>query len=137
MYKKLHGKGGRRMAKRILVVDDEEDIRKAVKVTLVINGFEVDTAKNLDECMEKLKRRKPDLVLLDILMRKVVGVSALQSIKESFPETKIIVFSVIESEDFKRKCLELGAVDYITKPFDNEDLVRRVKKALGVQGGES
>jgi DNA-binding response OmpR family regulator len=119
------------VAKKILVVDDEEDIRKAVKLLLVINGFEVETAQTLEECLDKLKNKKPDLILLDILMRKVVGLSALQSIKRFYPQAKIITFSAIDSEHFKRTCKELGVVDYITKPFDNEDLVRRVKKAVG------
>lgn len=119
------------MAKRILVVDDEEDIRKAVKLLLVINGFEVDTAKSFEECMGILSRKKPDLILLDILMRKVVGVSELQAIRNVYPQAKIIIFSVIGNEQFKRKCQELGVVDYITKPFDNEDLVRRVREAVG------
>jgi len=120
-----------KVPKRVLVVDDEEEIRKAVKLLLVINGFEVETAQSLGECLDKLKRKKPDLILLDILMRKVVGLSALQSIKRSHTEAKIIIFSVIDDEQFKRTCKEQGAVDYITKPFDNEDLVRRVKKAVG------
>lgn len=119
------------MGKKILVVDDEEDIRKAVKLLLVINGFEVETAQNLEECLDKLKRKKPDLILLDILMRKVVGLSELQSIKKVYPQAKIIIFSVIENEQFKRACKELGVVDYVTKPFDNDDLVRRVKEAVG------
>ena len=119
------------MGKKILLVDDEEDIRKVVKLLLVINGFEVEAAQNLEECLDKLKRKKPDLILLDILMRKVVGLSALQSIRRVYPQAKIIIFSVIENEQFKRACKELGVVDYITKPFDNEDLVRRVKEAVG------
>jgi DNA-binding response OmpR family regulator len=91
----------------------------------------VDTAKSFEECMGILSRKKPDLILLDILMRKVVGVSELQAIRNVYPQAKIIIFSVIGNEQFKRKCQELGVVDYITKPFDNEDLVRRVREAVG------
>jgi DNA-binding response OmpR family regulator len=82
--------------------------------------------------MAKVRKKTPDLILLDILLPGVSGTSAVRSLMDSLSGTKIIMFSVISTDYFKNLCKELGAVDYITKPFDNEDLVRRVKKALRI-----
>ena len=119
------------MPKKILIVDDEPHTCEAVRLLLESEGLEVEVAHDLQECSAKLKKETPDLILLDILMPGVSGTSALQSLISSLSGTKIIMFSVISTDYFKKLCKELGAVDYITKPFDNEDLVRRVKKVLG------
>jgi DNA-binding response OmpR family regulator len=119
------------MSKKILVVDDEPHICEAVKLILDSEGFEVGIANNLQECTAKLKKGTPDLILLDILMPGVSGTSAIRSLVSSLPRTKIIMFSVVSTNYYKRLCKKMGAADYITKPFDNEDLVRRVKKVLG------
>jgi DNA-binding response OmpR family regulator len=116
--------------KKILVVDDEPHTCEAVKLLLESEGFRVEIAHDAQECLTKLKKETPDLILLDILMPGVSGTSAIRSLVSSFPRTKIIMFSVISTDYYKRLCKKLGAVDYITKPFDNEDLVRRVKKVL-------
>jgi DNA-binding response OmpR family regulator len=119
------------MPKKILIVDDEPHMCEAVKLLLESEGFEVVTAHNVQECMERIRKGTPDLILLDILLPGVSGTSAIRSLMDSLSGTKIIMFSVISTDYFKKLCRELGAVDYITKPFDNEDLVRRVKKVLG------
>jgi len=119
------------MSKKILVVDDEPYTCEAVKLLLESEGFGVDAAHTVEECMEKIKKESPDLILLDILLPGVSGTSAIQSLMSSLSGIKIIMCSVISTDFFKKLCKELGAVDYITKPFDNEDLVRRVKKVLG------
>jgi len=119
------------MLKKVLIVDDAPHTCKAVKLLLESEGFEVEIANNVQECTAKLKKETPDLILLDILMPGVSGTSALRSLINSLAGIKIIMFSVISTDYYKKLCEELGAADYITKPFDNEDLVRRVKKALG------
>jgi DNA-binding response OmpR family regulator len=118
------------VSKKILVVDDEPHICEAAKLVLEREGFEVGVAHNSQDCVAKLKKETPDLILLDILMPGVSGTSAIKSLMSYLPRTKIIMFSVISTDYYKRLCKKLGAVDYITKPFDNEDLVRRVKKVL-------
>lgn len=116
------------MPKKILVMDDEPHICKAVKLVLEGEGFEVGIAQTWPECTAKLKKEKPDVILLDILMPKIAGTSALRSITKSYPQTKVMMLSVVSSNYYKKLCKELGAVDYITKPFNNKDLVRKVKK---------
>jgi DNA-binding response OmpR family regulator len=120
------------MAKKILVLDDDPNIRKAVKVLLESEGFKVKTAQDWQECLTKLQREKPDLILLDILMPTIVGISALRLIKESIPQTKVIMLSVLGSKIYRQLSSELGAVDFITKPFDNRALIQRIKRALGM-----
>jgi DNA-binding response OmpR family regulator len=122
---------GEGMPKKILVVDDEPHTCEAVRLLLESEGFKVEIANTVQECAAKVKKETPDLVLLDILLPGVSGTSAIRSLMNSLSGIKIIMFSVISTDYFKKLCKELGAVDYITKPFDNEDLVRRVKKALG------
>jgi len=121
------------MAKKILVVDDEPNIRRVVKLVLESGGFDVDTAQDSQECMSKLKEKDPDLVLLDILMPKVPGTSVLQSIMKTRPGTKVIMLSVIQSDFHKQLCKEMGAIGYITKPFNNDDLVQAVKNSISVK----
>jgi DNA-binding response OmpR family regulator len=121
------------MSKKILVVDDEPKIRQAVKLVLECEGFEVATAKDWQECASKLREEKPDLVLLDILMPEVPGTSILSSITKSHPKTKVVMLSVIQSDFYKQFCRDMGAVDFITKPFENDDLVRRVKKSISLR----
>jgi len=118
------------MSKKILVLDDDPHIRKAVKLLLEAEGFKVGTAGDWQECLEKLDKDKPDLILLDILMPTIVGISALRLLRKSLPQVKVIMLSVLGSKIYKQLSSELGAVDFITKPFDNQDLVRRVKLAL-------
>ncbi|MBC7219223.1 MAG: response regulator [Hadesarchaea archaeon] len=120
------------MAKKILVLDDDPSISKAVKILLESEGFKVKTAQDWQECLAKLKKEKPDLILLDILMPTIVGISALRLIRESLPQTKVIMLSVLGSKICRQLSSELGAVDFITKPFDNQDLIQRVKRALGM-----
>ena len=119
------------MPKKILVLDDDPHIRKAVKVLLEGEGFEVGTAQDWQECLDKLEKERPDLILLDILMPTIVGISALRLIKESHPQTKVIMLSVLSTKIYKQLSIELGAADFITKPFDNKDLVQRVKQVVG------
>lgn len=116
--------------KKILVVDDDSDICKAVKLIFEKEGFKTLETQTLTGCLDILENEKPDVVLLDILMPDLVGTWALRSIKKSFPKTKVIMLTVLGGKYQKDLAAQLGAVDYITKPFDNEDLVRRVKQVI-------
>jgi len=120
------------MSKKVLVVDDEPNIRRVVKLVLESDGFDVATAQDAQECLNKLKEN-PDLVLLDILMPKVPGTSVLQSIMKTHPQTKVVMLSVIQSEFHKQLCKDMGAVGYITKPFNNKELVRVVKSSISLK----
>ena len=116
------------MAKKIMVVDDSRFIVKAVKTLLESEKFNVVPAYSGEECLSALKIEKPDLILLDILL-PMNGVDVLRVIKSS-SQAKVIMFSAMGQGQIIQECKRIGAVDYITKPFDNADLVRRVKGIL-------
>jgi len=121
--------------KKIMIVDDEESLVELVKAILEREGFEVIPAYNGDECLNKLEKLKPDLILMDMMMPKMTGKETTKKIREN-PKTKdikIIFLTVVRlSEIGKDGLKKLNVLDFITKPFDNADLVNRVKKLLGV-----
>ena len=122
------------MNKAILIVDDEDSIRELVSAVLSEEGFEVETASDGAECIEKLKTLKPSLVLLDMMMPGMSGRETCEKIRAN-PKTRglrIAFLTVAKfSESGKETLKKMNVADYITKPFDNDDLVKRVKKALG------
>ena len=117
------------MAKKIMVVDDEADIRSSVKTILEKEGYEVITAVNGDDFLKKLEKGKPDLILLDIMMPG----TPVREIVKKIKDVKISYLSVVRtSEAEKEKLLgQNNIVDFIQKPFDIKDLVKRVKKIVG------
>ena len=119
--------------KTIRVVDDEPHMIELVKAILETNGFSVETAENGKEALSKLEKIKPDLILLDMMMPGMSGREVCEKIREN-PKTKslkIVFLTVARFSEIGRKVLEdMKVTDYITKPFENEDLVKRVKKAL-------
>ena len=119
--------------KKIMVVDDEETLIELVTAILEGKGFEAIPAYNGKECLEKLKKIKPDLILMDMMMPGMSGRETTEMIRKD-PKTKTlkVVFLTVArfSETGKETLEKLKVSDYITKPFDNDDLVARVKKAL-------
>ena len=119
--------------KKIMVVDDEENLIILVKALLEDAGYEVITANNGEECLDKLKRVKPDLILLDMMMPGMSGREVCEKIREK-PKTKNIKVAFLTVARFSETGVEvlkkMGVMDYITKPFDNDDLLARVKKLL-------
>jgi CheY-like chemotaxis protein len=120
--------------KKILVVDDEESLIELVKAVLEEDNFEVTTAMDGKEALDKLKEVKPDLILLDMMMPGMSGREVCEKIR-SDPKTKNIKIAFLTvarfSETGRDVLKKMRVVDYITKPFDNKDLVKRVKKAIG------
>ncbi len=121
------------MAKKIMIVDDEESLVELVKALMEQENYEVIPAMSGKECLEKLKTVKPDLILLDMMMPGMSGREVCESIRKD-PETKdlkIAFLTVAKFSEAGKDVLEkMDVLDYITKPFDNQDLVKRVKKAL-------
>jgi DNA-binding response OmpR family regulator len=116
------------MAKKIMIVDDEPDIRDTVKTVLKKEGYEVVTASSGDDCLKRLYE-KPDLILMDIMMpgtptKDVVG--KIKGIKIAY--LSVVRVSEAEKEDLMKN---KNVVDYIQKPFDIKELIKRVKKILG------
>jgi len=117
------------MAKTIMVVDDEADIRSSVKLILEKNGYKVVTAVTGDDCLKQLKTTKPDLILLDIMMPGTPVKDIIPQIKG----TKIAYLSVVRTSEAEKEDLmkSKNIVDFIQKPFDINDLLTRVKKLTG------
>jgi two-component system, OmpR family, KDP operon response regulator KdpE len=116
-------------AGRILVVDDDPQIRRVMRVTLTGQGYEVDDAKSGDAALEKLREERFDLVLLDMNMPGVDGLEACRTIR-SQSEVAIIMLTVRDSEQDKIEALDAGADDYVTKPYNAPELLARIRAAL-------
>jgi DNA-binding response OmpR family regulator len=103
---------------KILVVDDEPEACDALKEFLSMKGYEVSTAQDGQTALRRLKKYKPQIVLLDVIMPGMNGIEVLQEIKKIDPKIGVIMVTVVTDEDQAKKTLELGAYDYITKPVD-------------------
>lgn len=117
---------------KILIAEDERDIRDLVAFTLTYGGYEVVTAINGAEAVEHTLKEKPDLVILDVRMPKMTGYEACIALKEN-AQTKdipIVFLSAKGQETEVGKGLEVGAVDYILKPFAPDELLKRLKEIL-------
>jgi diguanylate cyclase (GGDEF)-like protein len=120
------------MADNILVVDDDEDIVRVIRVNLQLEGYEVDTAHDGQAGLDKALETPPDLVLLDIMMPRMDGLTALKKMRShpSLASTSIVLLTARGLTEDRVKGLELGADDYITKPFDVVEMLARVKAVL-------
>ena len=119
------------MAIKILTVDDEADIRRLIQIKLKKAGFEVVTAVDGEDGVEKAKTEKPDLILMDVMMPKMDGITAVKKIKEEMdPAPLVMMLTAKGTEDDVMLGLVEGADDYIIKPFAPRELIARVKVAL-------
>ncbi len=116
-------------AGRILIVDDEPQIRRIMRTTLIGEGYEVEDAKTGEEGLEKVREFRPDLVLLDMNMPGMGGLVACREIR-SDTNIGVIMLTVRNSEADKVAALDAGADDYITKPFSTPELLARIRAAL-------
>src|SRR6478752_6260069 len=116
-------------AGRILVVDDEPQIRRIMRTTLTGSGYEVDDAKTGEEALLKVREFRPDLVLLDINMPGMGGLATCRAIR-SDASVAILMLTVRNSEADKVEALDAGADDFITKPFSTPELLARIRAAL-------
>ena len=114
------------MNKKILVVDDEKPISDIIKFNLIKEGYDIETAFDGEEALKKVYQFQPDLVLLDVMLPKLDGFQVCRRIRESF-NMPIIMLTAKEEEVDKVLGFELGADDYITKPFGMRELIARVK----------
>ena len=117
------------MSVRILVVDDEPQIRRVMRATLAAHGYAVTEAKSGEEALEKLGQAQQDLVLLDVKMPGMGGLEACRAIRVG-SEAAIIMLTVRNTEKDKVEALDAGADDYVTKPFSMPELLARIRAAL-------
>jgi two-component system OmpR family response regulator len=124
---------------RVLVVDDEPGVVSFVARALRGRGFDVDVAGGGDDALAKARDRRYDVVLLDLRMPGMNGVTVLRELREIRPDENIVVVSAAADTRIKVRCLELGASDFVAKPFELAELVARVaahaRRARGTGGG--
>ncbi len=111
---------------RVLVVDDEQRILNFLSSKLRVSGYEVITASNGVEALEQIQAQEPNLVVLDVLMPRMDGFETLKELR-TFSSVPVIILSAKETNADKIKGLELGADDYLAKPFSPDELIARIE----------
>jgi two-component system KDP operon response regulator KdpE len=114
---------------KILIVDDEPQIRRVLLTTLTSHGYTVAESKSGDDALEELRKERPDLILLDVNMPGRSGLETCREIRGS-SDVPIIMLTVRNSEKDKVQALDAGADDYVVKPFSSEELMARIRAAL-------
>jgi len=122
---------------RILVVDDESQITRVLRTTLSAHGYQVRTAGDGDEALEVMRDWPPDLVITDLSMPNMGGLELCRRVRAKKASLPIIVLSVRGEEKPKVDALDAGADDYVTKPFNMNELMARVRAALRRTGQEA
>ena len=117
------------MTGKLLVVDDEPQIRRVLKTALVAEGYQVEAARSADECFLKLREDRFDLVLLDMNMPGTSGVEACKEVRRH-SDIAIVMLTVRSEEADKVAALDAGADDYVTKPFSTPELLARIRAHL-------
>ena len=115
---------------RILIVDDESAIRRALRPPLMELGFQVAEASRGEEALQMMRAGVFEVVLLDVNMPGIGGVETLRRIRAFAPRLPILMLTVRDAEEEKVEALELGADDYVTKPFSTRELIARIRTAV-------
>ncbi len=115
---------------KLLVIDDAPYVLKALRDTLESHGYEVYDAVNGEEALARYREVNPDVVLMDVLMPRMDGVSATRCIKEYDPDAKIIIVTAMGKRGLEKDCIEAGASDFIMKPFKTKDLLRTINSLV-------
>ena len=121
------------MAKKILLVDDEPNITKLLSMRLKSSGYEVLTASDGAEGLEKARSQNPDLIILDLMMPKMEGYEVCRLLKfdEKYKHIPIIISSAKSTDEDRHLGEKVGADDYLSKPYDPEDLLQKINKYIG------
>ena len=118
---------------KILVVEDEEKIARLLELELEFEGYEVTKAEDGIEALEKYRTQPWDLILLDVMLPGIDRIEVLRRIRKNDPVTPVIMLTAKSSVDDKVTGLDLGANDYVTKPFSIEELLARIRACLRMQ----
>ena len=116
--------------RKILIVDDEEDVRLFLGDFLGDRDFRVEMAESGEEALEKIAKVQPDLVLLDVMMPGMDGIQCLEQIKQKYAKVHVIMITALKDETRMAKAKKLGARDYIVKPFSLSYLESELGKFL-------
>jgi two-component system KDP operon response regulator KdpE len=117
-------------AGRILIVDDDPKLRRALHSTLHSQGFDIAECPSGEQALREAKIQKFDVVLLDINMPGMGGIAACRELRRAFPNLQILMLTVRDSEQDKIQALEAGADDYVTKPFSIRELTARIRASM-------
>ena len=115
---------------KILIVDDDPDLRRAMSATLSALGFEITECATGEHAIQKIREHKLDAVLLDINMPGMGGIEVCKRVRQSHPRIQLLMLTVRDSEEDKIRALDAGADDYITKPFSIPELTARIRAAV-------
>src|SRR5476649_2702880 len=116
------------MNKKILVVDDDPDILEGISIILETEGFTVDTTSEAEKTYERIEKFNPDLILLDVLMSGSDGRTICKNLKSKANTKKIPVIMISADPSAKSGSLLAGANEFISKPFDIDDLIKAIRK---------
>lgn len=114
---------------QVLVVDDERQIRRFLRISLQANGYQVHEADTGHDALTRAAQLRPDLIILDIGLPDIIGVEVLRRLR-AWTQTPVIMLSVRDSDQDKVAALDAGADDYLTKPFSTDELLARMRVAL-------
>jgi DNA-binding response OmpR family regulator len=116
---------------KILIVDDEPDIAEVLGDRLEGEGYEVRIVHSARACYEAVAKETPGLIMLDIMMPGISGLEALVELRERHPEVPVLMVSASTVRNAAREAVEKGAAGFVLKPFDPEDLMRKVREIVG------
>lgn len=123
------------MPHTMLIVEDDVKLQEYLQGLFIKEGFAVWSAKDTTDALEILNKKVPDLVLLDLGLPNISGETLCREIKESYPDTKVVILTAKDRLDDVVQGFNIGADDYIKKPFQTEELVARIKARLRDNGG--
>src|SRR3990170_7897807 len=119
----------------VLIVDDEVGIRESIKMILK-HDYKVFSAKDAEEAFLQIKEHSPDVILLDIILPDIDGLKVLEKIKENDPDVIVIMITATKTIKTAVEAMKLGAYDYVTKPFDIDELRLIISRSLSTQALE-
>ena len=115
---------------KVLVVDNDPGLRRALRASLAANGYAIDEARTGEEAVERAADRQIDLVLIDVDMPGIGGIEACRRLRTLLPQAGLVMVTVCDREEDRIRALEAGADDYITKPFSIRELLARLRAIL-------
>ena len=134
----LHGgsvTGVNALPVRVLVVEDDEVIRELIRLNLELEGFEVFTAMDGQDCLDRVGHVDPDVITMDVMMPRLDGWSTVERLRSDGYDRRIVMVTARAQADDRRRGERIGVDDYLTKPFDPDELVDLIRALLGEDDG--
>ncbi len=118
------------MSRRLLYVDDEQDLRTLVQMHLSLEGYEVETAADGDTALALIQSQPFDIILLDVYMPKMNGIQVLQYLKKHGMDSRLIILTGANNPYIAKECARLGASAYLSKPYNFHELIDSIDKVM-------